>query len=66
MPTDEEIVTHTYAALFETHLRDVKKGELCLVICPACTVCQEINRFGLSVTSSGMQPLVDAEWTRTD
>lgn len=66
MPTDKEIVTHTYAAMFETRVRDVKKGELGVVTCQACTVCPEINRFGLSVISSGMQPLLDAEWTRTD
>jgi hypothetical protein len=66
MPTDEEIITHYYAAVYGTSVRDVKKIELGLVTCQACTVCPETYRVGLTVNASGMQPLIDEGWTRAD
>ena len=66
MPTDEEIIRHYYAAVYETEVRDVKKVQLDQEACQACNICLETYRFSLTVNASGMQPLLDEGWTRTD
>ncbi len=64
MPTDEEIIRHYYASVYEIEVRDVKKIQLDQVTCEACNVCPETYRFGLTVNASEMQPLLDEGWTR--
>ncbi len=65
-PTDEEIITHYYASVYNINVRDVKKVQLGGVACLACDVCLETYRFGLNVNASEMQPLLDEGWTRVD
>ena len=64
MPTDEEIIRHYYASVYEIEVSDVKKIQLDQVSCEACNVCLETYRFGLTVNASEMQPLPDEGWTR--
>ena len=64
-PTDEEIIKHYYASVYSTDVRNVKKIQLGTVSCQACDVCPETYRFGLTVNSSEMQPLLDEGWIRT-
>ena len=66
MPTDEEIIKHYYASVYTIEVRDVKKIQLDLVTCEACTICRETYRFGLTVNASEMQPLLDEGWTKSD
>jgi len=66
MPTEEEIIRHYYASVYETEVRNVQKIQLDQVTCQACDVCPETYRFDLNVNASGMQPLLDEGWTRTD
>jgi hypothetical protein len=62
-PTDEEIITHYYQAVYSIDVWDVKKIQLGTVSCQACEVCLETYRFGLTVNASEMQPLLDEGWT---
>ena len=66
MPTDEEIIKHYYAAVYNTEVRDVKKIQLDLVTCEACDICLETYMFSLTVNAGDMHPLLDEGWTRTD
>jgi hypothetical protein len=63
-PTDEEIITHYYKAVYNIEVRNVKKILLDLVTCKACDVCLETYRFGLTVNAGEMQPLLDEGWVR--
>ncbi len=63
-PTDEEIITHYYASVYETEVRNVRKVQLDVMSCQACDVCMETYRFDLLVNASGMRPLLDEGWTR--
>jgi opacity protein-like surface antigen len=64
MPTEEEIIRHYYAAVYETDVRDVKKIQSDMMTCQACDVCPDSYRLGLTVNASEMQPLLDEGWTR--
>jgi hypothetical protein len=66
MPTDEEIITHYYGAVYGTDVRDVTKVRLDIVSCLACEVCLETYRFELTVNASDMQPLLDEGWIRME
>lgn len=66
MPTDEEIIRHYYASVYEIEVSDVKKIQLDQVSCEACNVCLETYRFGLIMNASEIQTLLDEGWTRTD
>jgi hypothetical protein len=66
MPTDEEIIKHYYASVYNIEVSDVKKIQLDQVTCEACNVCLETYRFGFTVNASEIQPLLDEGWTRTD
>jgi hypothetical protein len=63
-PTDEEIIKHYYASVYNIDVRDVKKIQLGKVTCQACDVCPETYRFELTVNASEIQPLRDEGWTR--
>ena len=63
-PTDEEIIKSYYITIYSTDVRDVNKIQLGIVSCQACNVCPETYRFGLTVNTSEMQPLLDEGWTR--
>lgn len=63
-PTDEEIITHYYAAVYETTVREVKKVESGMMTCEACGVCPVSYRYDLTVDAGSMQPLLDEGWRR--
>ena len=64
MPTDEEIITHYYAAVYETEVRNVTKIDRDLMTCQACNVCPTTYHFDLAVNATSMQPLLNTGWTR--
>lgn len=65
MPTDEEIIQHYYASVYETNVTNVQKIGVADVTCQACSVCPETYIFRLTVIADSMQPLLDEGWTRT-
>lgn len=63
-PTDEEIIRHYYAAVYQIDVRDVKKTGTGLLTCDACSVCQESYHYTLTVNASEAQPLLEEGWVR--
>ncbi len=63
-PTDEEILTHYYQAVYEIEVRNVQKIPSGLVTCQACSVCPETYRFVLTVNADRMHVLLDEGWMR--
>ena len=61
-PTDEEIITHYYQAVYGIEVRQVQKLELGIAACQACSVCPETYRFVLTVNADRMQVLLDEGW----
>lgn len=63
-PTDEEIITHYYQAVYGIEVSKVQKIQSGMVTCQACSVCPETYRFVLTVNADRMQVLFDEGWMR--
>jgi hypothetical protein len=63
-PTDEEIIAHYYASVYNINVRNIKKLQPETFTCQACYVCPGFFKFELIVNASEMQPLLDEGWTR--
>ncbi len=63
-PTDEEIITHYYQAVYDIQVRNVQKLFLGLATCNACSVCPASYRYTLTVNADRMQTLLDEGWKR--
>ena len=63
-PTDEEIITHYYQAVYDIGVGKVQKLEPGIATCQACSVCPETYRFVLTVDADRMHVLLDEGWMR--
>jgi hypothetical protein len=61
-PTDAEIITHYYAAVYNISVSNVEKAYLHMASCDACGVCSEDYWFELTTDRSVMQPLLVEGW----
>lgn len=63
-PTEAEIITHYYAAIYNVTVRNVTMVESGGVACTACGVCPETYRFRLTVHDQEARLLFAEGWTR--
>jgi hypothetical protein len=63
-PTEEEIITHYYQAVYDIGVGKVQKLEPGIATCQACSVCPETYRFVLTVDADRMHVLLDEGWMR--